>query len=175
MKDLLRQKIAVDPKVADMLIKQIQMETTSSAAYLAMAGWCDMQGLEKTAKFFYKQSDEERGHMLKIYKYLADMGVQPVVAEVSKVEHEFDSLKTVFETTLDMELAVTDAIHEIVQTCKKVNDHRTELFLNWFITEQVEEEYVARRALEILDLVGEDPRGLYMFDERINSISYSAE
>lgn len=175
MKDLLRQKIAVDPKVADMLLKQIQMESTSSAAYLAMAGWCDMQGLEKTANFFYKQSDEERGHMLKIYKYLADMGVQPVVAEVSKVEHEFASVKAVFETTLDMELAVTDAIHAIVETCKKVNDHRTQLFLNWFITEQVEEEYVARRALEILELVGEDPRGLYMFDERINSISYSAD
>ena len=175
MKDLIRQKIAVDQKVADLLAKQMQIESTSSAAYLAMAGWCAMQGLEKTSDFYYKQSDEERSHMLKIHKYLADMGVHPVAAPASEVQYEFSSLKEVLELTLDMEIAVTEAIHELLLTCKKVNDYRTELFLHWFVDEQVEEEYVARRALEILELVGEDPRGRYMFDERINSISYSAE
>lgn len=175
MKDLMRQKIAVDQKVADLLIKQIQVESTSSANYLAMAGWCSMQGYENSAEFFFNQSNEERGHMLKIFKFLADMGIQPQVAKVGAVNHEFSSLRDVFETSLEMEIAVSDSIHEIVSACKKVNDYRTERFMNWFVDEQVEEEFIARRALEIMDLLGEDQKGLFMFDERVNNISYEKE
>lgn len=172
MKDLMRQKIAVDQKVADLLIKQIQIESKSSANYLAMAGWCSMQGYENSADFFFEQSNEEREHMLKIYKFLADMGIQPKVAEVGAVEHDYASLREIFETSLEMEIAVTESINEIMATCKKVNDFRTERFLNWFIDEQLEEEYIARRAIELMDLLGEDQKGLFMFDERVKSISY---
>lgn len=71
-----------------------------------------------------------------------------------------------------MEIGVTDSIHEIVKECRKNNDIATEEFMRWFVQEQIEEEYVARRALELFDVLGEDKLALGMFEERILQITY---
>lgn len=172
MKDLVRQKIAVEPAVADLLLKQIQVEATAAEGYLAMAGWCAMHGFENSSEFYYKQASDERGHMRKVHRFLCDMGIQPVSASPGDVEHNFSTLRSVFEKSLEMEIAVTESIHSIMAAARKNNDYVTERFLTWFIDEQVEEEYVARRALELMDLFGEDSQGLALFDERVLNISY---
>ena len=103
------------------------------------------------------------------------MECDAVSPTVSESQHDFASLKEVFEKALEMEIAVSDAIHEIVGECKKLNDVATEEFMRWFVTEQIEEEYVARRALELFEVLGEDKIALGMFEERILEIEYDGQ
>ena len=172
MKDLLRLRTSLTEEVEQLLNEQVKMEAASSANYLAMAAGCDRNGFDISAKFFYKQSDEEREHMLKIFKYISDLGGRAVSPTVSNVVQEFDSFKEVFESALQQEIAVTQAINRIVDRCHKVKDYTTVAFLQWFLNEQIEEEYVARRALELFEVIGEEGTGKFLIDKQIDKISY---
>ncbi len=174
MKDILRRHHILNDVIVDILNRQIKMEAHSSAAYLAMAAWCDVRGYDNSAEFFFNQSDEERKHQLKLFHYLADMECDAISPAVGESQHEFGSLREVFEKALEMEMAVTDSIHEIMGVCRKNNDEATEEFMRWFVQEQIEEEYIARRALELFDVLGEDKLALGMFEERILGITYAA-
>ena len=148
------------------------MEAQSSAAYLAMAAWCDTHGYDNSASFFYQQSEEERKHQLKFFHYLADMECPPVSPSVSESQHEFPNLRSVFEKALELEIAVSDAIHDIVRLTRQHNDLATEEFLRWFVTEQIEEEYIARKTLELFETLGEDKIAVGMIEERVLAIKY---
>ncbi|WP_258099603.1 ferritin [Marinoscillum pacificum] len=174
MKDILRRHSVLNDEIVDIINKQVKMEAQSSAAYLAMAAWCDKEGYDNCAEFFFKQSDEERKHQLKFFHYLVDMECEAISPAVDQSQHEFDKLRSVFEKALEMEIAVTDAIHDIVRLCRKEGDLATEEFLRWFVTEQIEEEYIARRCLELFDVLGEDKIALGMIEERILGVSYDA-
>lgn len=172
MKDLLRLRTSLTEEVEQLLNEQVKMEAASSANYLAMAAWCDRNGFDISAKFFYKQSNEEREHMLKIFKYISDLGGRAVSPTVSNIVQEFDSFKEVFESALQQEIAVTQAINRIVDRCHKVKDYTTVAFLQWFLNEQIEEEYIARRALELFEVIGEEGTGKFLIDKQIDKISY---
>lgn len=167
MKDIVRQKIGINVDVMDLLNEQIAKEAHSSSAYLAMASWCDHNGLTYSAEYFYKQSAEEREHMLKIFKFINENGGTAYSPEVANIDHDFNSLQEVFETALDQEIQITKAINNIVSRCRKVQDYGSENFLQWFITEQMEEENKFRRILEMFDLMGTDGIALKLIDERI--------
>lgn len=175
MKDILRRHNVLKEEIVDILNKQVQMEAHSSAAYLAMAGWCDINGYDNCAAHFFKQSDEERKHQLKLFHYLADMECNAISPSIGDSKHEFPSLRSVFEHALEMEISVTDAIHDIVRACRTHADLATEEFMRWFVQEQIEEEYVARRTLELFDVLGEDKIALGMIEERVLSIEYEGE
>ena len=175
MKDLMRQKVAVQDNILQLLNKQIKLEVQSSSTYLAMAAWCDQNGFDQSAKFFYDQSGEEREHMLKLFHYVSDMGGLAAVPAIAKPQSDYSSLRELFETTLEGEINVTESINQIVAACRKAGDFATENFMQWFVREQVEEEYVIRRALEYFEMLGEDAASLLMIDERISHISYSEE
>ncbi|WP_372916814.1 ferritin [Salegentibacter sp.] len=168
MKDIVRQKLSINVEIMDMLNKQIEKEAVSSSAYLAMASWCDHNGLLNSASFFYNQSSEEREHMLKIFKFINDNGGTAYSPEIKKVMHDFNSLEEIFEAALDQEIEITKSIHNLVQKARKLNDFTTEYFLQWFVNEQMEEEQTMRRALEIFDLMGDEP--LKYIDERISQV-----
>lgn len=175
MKDLVRLRTSLNEEIENILNEQIKIEGTSSSKYLAMASWCGEHGFEKSEDFFMNQAEEERAHMLKIFKYVADVGGKPFSPEVSGVNHEFSSLREVFEVALEQEIGVTRSIHRIVEACRKFNDYTTEKFMHWFIQEQIEEEYIARRIVELFDVIGEDtPGGLYMIDNAIAEVTYDA-
>ena len=174
MKDILRRHHILKEEIVDILNKQIKMEAHSSAAYLAMASWCDVRGYDNSAEFFFTQSEEERKHQLKLFHYVVDMECDAVSPSIGDSQHDFGSLREVFEKALEMEIAVSDSIHEIVLECRKHNDIATEEWMRWFVMEQIEEEYIARRALELFDVLGEDKIALGMFEERILGIEYHA-
>ena len=173
MKDLLRRSSVLKESVVNALNKQVMMEAKASASYLAKAAWCDLKGYDHSADFFYKQSNQEREHMLKIFHYLVDMEAQAVSPIVPEVNHDYISLKEVFETTLDQEIAVTDSIHAIVKLCRDEIDFSTEEFMRWFVEEQIEEEFIARRCLELFEVFGEDQLAVALLDERIATIEYN--
>ncbi|CAN5407820.1 ferritin [soil metagenome] len=170
MKDLVRQKLGFHVEIMDLLNEQIQKEAHSSSVYLAMASWCDHNALNNSAKFFYDQSAEEREHLMKIFKYINDNGGTAYSPEVTNINHEFNSLEEIFETALDQEILISKSIHNIVYKCRKVQDLTSEVFLQWFVHEQMEEEQTIRRALELFDLMGTDGLALKLLDERIAHI-----
>lgn len=172
MKDLLRRECPLKEGVIDIINNQVQKEAYSSNAYLAMAGWCDINGYDNSAEFFFQQADEEKKHQMKLYKYLVNMEAQAISPKVSEPNHEFASLKSVFEQALEMEIAVTEAIHNIVRVARKNDDIATEEFMKWFVMEQIEEEFVARRTLELFEVIGEDKLALAMIEEKVLSIKY---
>jgi len=155
------------PKIEEALNKQVRSEAESSQLYLAMASWCEMNGLEGTSEFFYLHSDEERMHMLKLFKYINERGGHAVVTELEQPQIEFKNLNQVCEILLQHEIKVSESINELVFLCLENRDYTTHNFLQWFVAEQIEEEALARSILDKLSLIGEDKGGLYLFDRDI--------
>jgi ferritin len=175
MKDLVRQKTSLSEEIEKVLNDQIKQEAKASSTYLAMASWCDQHGFMYSGEFFYKQSGEERQHMLKFFKYVNDVGGKAISPEVNDIQHNFNSLRAVFEQALEQEITNTQSINRIVDMCYKSKDFTTMNFLQWFLQEQIEEEFIARRALELFDVIGEEGVGLYMIDKKIPDIKYNQE
>ncbi|CAN5245649.1 ferritin [soil metagenome] len=172
MKDLVRLRTSLSEEIEAVLNEQIKLEAKSSSNYLAMAGWCERNGFDHSANFFFKQVEEERAHMLKIFKYVCDIGGKAVSPEIVGINQEFDSFKGIFEDALTQEIRVTQSINNIVDRCHKAKDYTTAGFMEWFLKEQIEEEYIARRALELFDVIGEEGVGKYMIDEQIQKLTY---
>jgi ferritin len=169
MKDLARQRMNIKVASMDLLNGQIQMEAKAAASYLAMASWCEQNAFNGSAHFFYAQVKEEREHMMKIFKFINDCGGNAVSPEVTDINHDFGSLEEVFETALEHEIAVTTSVHRIMAEAKKSADFAVEQFMQWFVTEQIEEERTMRDILDLFDLMGRDGIALKLIDERIKT------
>jgi len=152
----------------DALNRQVQMEAQSSQAYLAMASWAEIQpGLQGVTDFFYKHSDEERMHMLKLMNYVNERGGYAIVPALAQPILTFVSLKKAFEELLKHEVAVSESINDIVDLSLKEKDYATHNFLQWYVNEQMEEERLARTMNDKLEMIGDDKSGLYLFDRDI--------
>lgn len=150
------------------LNKQVQMEAESSQAYLAMASWAEIQpGLQGVTEFFYKQSDEERIHMLKLIRFVNERGGFATTPALEQPMITFQSLRRVFEEFLKHELKVSDSINDLVHLALTEKDYATHNFLQWYVNEQMEEERVARNLNDKLEMIGDDKSGLYLFDRDI--------
>jgi len=157
------------------LNEQIMLEGQSSAYYLSMASWCDKEGYSTSAEFLYRHSEEERKHMLKIFGYINDAGGHALQPVIDNVPHQFKNLREVFEKILEHEISVTHSINDLVDHCFSIRDFATFHFLQWFVTEQREEETLARRALELFDIIGEKGVGLWTIDQEIGKLESFAQ
>ncbi|MDZ7845530.1 MAG: ferritin [Owenweeksia sp.] len=149
---------------------QIVKEGTSSAQYLSMASWCETKGFNNSSEFLYQHSDEERGHMLKLFKYVNQAGGHALQPAIKHIQHTYGSLREIFENVLQHEIEVTCSIHDIVDHCLAIKDYTTFNFLQWYVVEQREEETMARRALELFDIIGEDGVGLWTIDQELGKL-----
>ena len=103
------------------------------------------------------------------------MGGTAVSPEISGLKIEYNSFREVFEDALDQEVSVTQSIKNIAGRCHKEQDFVTMEFLNWFLKEQREEEYKARRALELFEVIGEEGTGRWQIDKHVGDIKYNSE
>lgn len=159
------------PKIEKALNKQIELEASSSQFYLAMASWAETQGMNGTAAFLYKHSDEERMHMLKLIKFINERGGTAVIPPLTKPPKDFASIKEIFESLLEHELNVTDSINNVVDVCLSEKDYTTHNFMQWYVSEQLEEEALARNIIDKLNMIGNDKGGLYLFDRDLQTIA----
>lgn len=173
MKDIIRAKCLLSSDVETLINQQIKKEAQSSAIYLGMASWCNQNGFDFSSDYFFKQAEEERMHQLKFFKYVLDMGGSAISPDVTNVKQDYNSFREVFEDALDQEISVTQSIKNIAARCYKEQDFVTLEFLNWFFKEQREEEYKARRALELFDVIGESGTGNWEIDKHVGKISYT--
>jgi ferritin len=155
--------------IEQLLQDQVKNEASSSQTYLAMASWADVKGYSGSAEFLYVHSDEEREHMLKLIKFLNERGSQATVPALEAPVKNFSSLKEVFESILKHEILVTKAINNIITNCLKEDDHMTNNFIQWYMSEQMEEEQLARSIIDKLEMMGSDTASLYLFDRELGA------
>jgi ferritin len=160
----------LNKKVEKALNDQIKVEAESSQAYLAMASWAEGHGFPGTAAFLYQHSDEERMHMLKLVKFVNDRGGTAVIPALAQPGKDFKNLQNVFRLLLDHETKVTAEIEGVVDVCLKEKDYTTHNFMQWYVSEQIEEESLARNINDRLKLVGNDNSALYLFDRDLVSM-----
>lgn len=158
-------------KIEKLLNDQVQLEAESSRYYLAMASWAEAKGLNGISTFLYGQSDEERIHMLKLFHFINERGGHAVVQESNKPRDTYKSVKELFQEVLKHEVGVTKEINKLVDACLKEKDYTTHNFLQWYVSEQIEEETQAMTILDKLELLGEDRGGLYLFDRDLGAMA----
>lgn len=155
-------------KMQEALNKQIKLEAQSSQVYLAMASWAEIQpGINNITAFFYQHSDEERMHMLKLIHFVNERGGFAVVPALEQPILTFPSIKHAFQDLLKHELHVSDSINNLVHMSLSEKDYATHNFLQWYVSEQIEEEALARDCNDKLEMIGDDKSGLYLFDKDI--------
>ena len=157
-------------KIEAALNSQIKSEAESSQIYLAMASYAEGKGLEGASQFMYDASDEERQHMLKMFKYINERGGFAKVSELSQPALEFGSIKEMFETLFKHEVFVSQSINDLVHISLEEKDYATHNFLQWYVAEQIEEEAQARTILDKINLIGDDKGGLYLFDSDVKRL-----
>lgn len=159
------------PRIIKALNDQISYESFASNFYLALAYWCDEQALEGCKSFFLRQSDEERMHMLKIYEYMSEAGVQPITPAVDQPPLEYSSIQEAFNKVFEQERKVTASIHNIVQMSNEEQDFSTLNFMQWYVEEQREEEAVIRTILDRIKVIGQGGQSLYYIDKEVEKIN----
>lgn len=165
----------LNEKVQNALNEQFNAEMYSSYLYLSMTAWFKSINLDGFANWMVQQAKEELVHAMKFYDFINQRGGRVIPAAIAAPPHEWDSPLAVFEKTLAHEQMVTGLINNLVEIANAEHDHATHIFLQWFVTEQVEEEESAGGVLEQLKLVKEDKGGLFMIDrELLNRAAPSA-
>lgn len=123
----------------DALNKQVVEELSAEGQYIAIALYFDSETLPELSKFFHAQAAEEHEHAMKLLQYVSDAGGHPVVPATKEPKNHFETAEEAVQLALNQELKVTDQINKLVDLAIKENDHLTREFLQWFVTEQLEE------------------------------------
>ncbi len=153
--------------VQDALNEQINKELYSSYLYLAMSAYCEANSLPGSAVWTKVQAQEEHGHAMKLFAYMNDQAAQVVLEAIAKPPAKFKGPLDVFEKILEHEKAVTASIHKLYALAGKENDYATQIALQWFITEQVEEEKSATEVVNQWKMLGEHTGPEIMLDRHL--------
>ena len=154
-------------KMSEALNGQLNKEMYSAYLYLSMSAHSTYIGLKGFANWFMVQYQEEMMHAMKIYDYINSQGGQVKLLAIAQPPTEFASPLDMFEKTLQHEKFVTKSINDLVDLAIKGKDHATNIFLQWFVTEQIEEEANDNEIISKLKLVGEKGDALLMIDKEL--------
>ena len=129
----------IKEKLVEAMNRQIRSEFSASQQYIAIAIYFDAESLVELANFFYRQSEEERQHAMKFVRFLLEAGARPIIPDLPEFRNEFADAADAVQFALDQEIKVTDQINDLVTLSIAEQDHISNNFLQWFVTEQVEE------------------------------------
>jgi ferritin len=144
-------------RFADALNAQIGREYAAAHQYTAIAAWYDAETFPRLSKFFYDQADEEREHARKMTDYLLETGQTVRLGEVSAPLNEFPDHVEPIRLALEQEKRVTVEIDRLVEIARETRDNASEIFLQWFVSEQVEEEDTIGSLLQVAERVRDFP------------------
>ncbi len=163
----------ITDKMAQALNEQINAELYSAYLYLAMASWAGTQGMRGSSNWFFIQAREEMTHAWRFYNYLSSQGRQVILDAIEKPAADFESLPHAFDETLAHEKLVTGLINKLVATARAEKDNATEIFLQWFVSEQVEEEESVGEIIDQLKLAGDNGGGLLLIDRELGTRAFN--
>jgi ferritin len=159
----------MNDKVQDALNAQLNAELYSSYLYLSMAAYFESTNLAGFANWMNVQAQEELMHAMKFYDYINERGGRVILKQIEGPPSIWDSPKVAFEHVLKHERKVTSLINSLVDLSMLEKDHATYNFMQWFVSEQVEEESSAETVLNKLKLVGSDGSGILMLDQELGA------
>ncbi len=154
-------------KIQKALNAQMNLELSSSYLYLSMAAYFESENLNGFAHWMRVQSGEEYGHAMKIYGYINQRNGRVNLSKIDAPQSEWKDAADIFADTLKHEQQVTQAIDDIVDLTITEKDHATNTYLQWFVTEQVEEEATAMNILDKIKMVGDNKNGLFLLDREL--------
>ena len=154
------------------LIEQLNKEYHSAYIYLGMSAYCSKEGFNGAANWFLIQYQEEVSHGMKMFKYLEDQDVAIKLPAIEQVKVEYKSLLDVFKKSLAHEQYMTKNLNNLSDLAMKDKDHATYSLLQWYVTEQVEEESTVGEIIDHIKLVGENGYGLYTIDKELAGRSF---
>lgn len=157
--------------VQDKMNQQIMHEMYSAYMYLSMSAHCESANLPGFAKWLRQQAEEEMEHAMKFFDFIHERNGKVVLYAIDQPPSEFGTPLEIFEQVYAHEQKVTGLINSIYEVSLKENDYPSQIFLHWFIDEQVEEESNSSQILETLKMIGESTNGLFMLDHRLGKRS----
>lgn len=150
-----RNRMLVSQSIVDAFNLQIGHELGASNQYLAISAHFEEENLEELAKFFFRQGEEERQHALKFVKFILDAGGHVEIPTIPAPRHRFETAREAIAGSLEWEHEVTQQIYTLVDLCQKERNHIALRFLDWFVTEQLEEVSLMTTLLGVVDRAGE--------------------
>lgn len=157
----------ISDKMQKALNAQINAEIFSSYLYLSMAAYLESQNWSGMAAWMKVQSGEEYGHAMKIYGYLNEVDGTVILEEIEKPKATWKSTLQAFEEAYQHELEITKKINDLVGLAIEEKDYATNLFLNWFVTEQVEEIATVTQIINKFNLIGDNKTSLFLLDREL--------
>ena len=158
-------------KIIDRLNQQINLEIYSSHLYLQMSSWCAHKALDGCAAFLSLHADEEMAHMRRLLDYLQETGAYAVISGMQAPPFEFDSITPMFEQIYEHEQLVTSKINDLVHLANTEPDYATLQFLQWYVTEQHQEEFLFKSILDKIKLIGTEGQGIFFIDREIGNMA----
>lgn len=149
--------------------EQITKEFQAAYLYLAMAAWCEERNFDGFGKWMRIQAREEATHAMRIFEFVLDRGGKVGLGTVAEPKASWKNALAVFEAAAKHEQAVSASIRAIYEQAGKEKDYSSQIMLEWFITEQVEEEKTSTGIVEKLRLVGDNPAALMMLDSQLGA------
>lgn len=165
----------LNKKIEKALNDQVAREAQSSFQYLAMASWLENNGFMGTSRFLYNQVQEEYMHMMKLFHYVNEAGGNALAPAVKQVDHNFKGYAKLFAAILENEQKVSAAIHDIVDLCLKEKDYTTFNFLQWYVSEQLEEENLFKEINDKINMLGDNRDSLYLLDRDLETMPNRAK
>ncbi|MEA2447486.1 MAG: ferritin [Actinomycetota bacterium] len=159
----------LNKKVEAAMNDQLQKELQSAYVYLGMSAWAETQSLPGTAAWLRRQFDEEQVHAMKFYTFIIDRGARVSLKQLDAPPTEYSSPLDVFEKALAHEQAVTQAINELYDLVATERDFASQAWLDWFATEQVEEEKTVGQIVDDLRRIGNDGNGIFILDKDLGT------
>lgn len=158
----------ISNKMQGALNKQLNAELFSSYLYLSIAAYFESINMKGSASWMSKQSQEEYGHAMKFYKYLIDVGAKVSLDAIEKPKAKWTTPKQAFDEALSHEKKITKMINDLADLAVTEKDHATNIFLHWFVTEQVEEVASVENIVNKFELIGDNKSGLFMLDRELS-------
>jgi len=163
----------ISEKMQKALNDQINAELYSAYIYLSMSSYFTSVNLEGFATWMTVQTQEELSHAMKLFNYVNERGGRALMAPIEGPDTEWDSPLAAFETAYKHEQYVTGRINDLVKIAREENDTATEIMLQWFVSEQVEEEASADGIVQNLRLVQGAPGGIFMLDRELGARTFT--
>jgi ferritin len=159
--------IVLSKPVQDAMNEQIKNELFSAYQYLSMAAYCEAANLPGFARWMRAQSQEELQHAIKFYDFVLERNGRVSLRAIDAPLGEFGSPLEVFERALEHEQKVTAMINDLYGLAVRENDYASQTFLQWFVTEQVEEEKNTGDVVETLKMIGDKSEALFLLDREL--------
>lgn len=159
-------------KMEKALNEQLNKEMYSAYLYMSMSAHSTNIGLSGFANWFMVQYHEEMEHAMKIYNYINEQGGKVKLMAIDEPPSVFKGPMDMFQKTLKHEQFITKSINDLMNLAIKEKDHATQIFLQWFVTEQIEEESNDNEIIDKLKLAGDKGNGLFMIDKELGARVY---